>query len=172
MLILSCKDYNDAINSLAKAYNVDIEIIKNAQKTWIKNEATKQPNETPKLLMHNFAELGGKYYQFDLAKFYHRTACFSKTSFLENGLLSAKDGATLFLQEFSKLINKDDIDKVKNLALQKLVQRLSHEPDSGGPHAFASYAEANSASTSGLNYSIPEFFQDFIHEHQNKFSYK
>ncbi|WP_348943627.1 hypothetical protein ABHF33_08875 [Chitinibacter sp. FCG-7] len=171
MLILSCKDYNDALNSLAKAYSASIDAIKSAQNTWIKDEAIKQPSQTPNLLMHIYAELGGKDYHFDLAKYYHRAACFNKTTFIENGLLSARDGAVLFLAQLSRFIIKDDTKKIKTLALQKLIHRLSSEPESGGPHAFTSYDEAHFASKSGLNYSIPEFFQDFIYENQDKFSY-
>lgn len=164
---LSCDNLDDAIRSLAMAYEVTPQEIRTLYES---NWPDFLDAET---YLCEFADdrriawimsqyLPGKKFsgkQFEAA-FYHRTRFDGSDDWFSEGLLNAPDGVDAFLEKITRYTSGlEQFDRVVSAARDYISQRNGLEGTTG-PHAFDVLAHAKGANASGLDYDFPEVFFD------------
>jgi hypothetical protein len=167
---LSCDDTEDAIRSLALAYDIQKEKINRVfEDEWpdflpcdVENDMFKderlawcmaQYMRSPDVEGCNLPLI-----------YYHRGLFNGDKSWFQRGLLSSEEGAAAFLEHLRPNLPVGcDFESIKSFALSNIFDRTNGEFEwGGGPYAFDRLDDAKGAQKSGLDYSTPEFFMGSI----------
>lgn len=164
---LSCDNVNDAIRSLAIAYNVTENQIRHVyEKEW----PDFLPEDSPDSVFtsHEFGELALRmsgHLKSNISNFnhtvayYHRCLYNGDSNWFKVGLLNSVDGTDAFLEHLRPHLKEErDFELAKNRS-HKIIERRSATAgtSSGGPHAFDVLACAKGEYSGDMDYSIPEF---------------
>lgn len=162
VLIPSCDDRNDAVNSIARLYGVSPhhvnEITLRNWPDFVDWEDGVSPFDDAALLNWLFSKALGVDWKCEItmACFYHRTRYDGCASWFANGILDAKPGATKILDSIRAHLSNEHFIKANACALANIEDR-DQGLDYVGPYAFNTYAEAKGAEVAGLYYDVPEF---------------
>jgi hypothetical protein len=169
---LSCDNVEDAIRSLALAYDIEKEKINRIfQEEWpdflpydVENDIFQDERLTwcmaQYMRCHDVAGCNL------LSTHYHRGLFNGDKNWFRHGLLNSKDGAAAFLEYLRPNLPAGcDFESIKSMALSNILDRTKGEFEwGGGPYAFDRLDDAKSAQKMGLDYSTPEFFMGKIWE--------
>lgn len=162
---LSCDSADDAIRSLALAYNVEKEkIIRVFQEDWpdflhneVENEVFQDELLTWCMAQHMRCD---DIKDSDvISAYYHRGLFNGDKNWFHKGLLNSLDGTASFLDYLRPMLPSNcDFSHIKALALSNVLDRTQGESEwGGGPYAFDRLDDAKGAQETGLDYSTPEF---------------
>jgi hypothetical protein len=167
---LSCDDIDDAIRSLALAYNIQKEKISRVfEEQWPDFLPSDVENEM--FQDERLAWCMAQYMRCNDVEgcnlpltYYHRGIFNGDKNWFQRGLLNSEEGATAFLEHLRpNLPSGCDFEGIKSFALSNILDRTNGECGwGGGPYAFDRLDDAKGAQKSGLDYSTPEFFMGSI----------
>lgn len=162
---LSCDNVDDAIRSLALAYETDDrEVYQVYHAGWpdfldkdVENDFFK--NERVTWIMSQHMKCDDIKNRDRLTAHYHRSIYDGSENWYQGGLMSSICGAEAFLMKLrSKLSPECNFETIRTLAIANIVDRTNQEPEwGGGPYAFDRLDDAKNAQISGRDYSTPEF---------------
>lgn len=164
MILISCDDKADAVQSLARIYGVDVDKvagISNGNWPNFISESTAPYQDlfdsryVPQLMAQHLN--GNPTWEFGEVAYYHRTAYDGSADWFQDGLLASHEAACAFLNKIAGIVPLGSDDRA--LALANIRDReCSEGADSGGPYAFDVFDDARDADQAGMDYSLPEFF--------------